>query len=162
MYPNAFYWYVIYTYPNFEKRVYSSLTKKNIICFLPLRKTERQWSDRKKIIDVPLFPNYIFVYIADKERFKILDIDGVSRFISFNGVPAKIPEDVMQSLKKILIDSELSSNYKKGDIIQIQQEPFIGLTGTISRCLNGSRVVVEIDILNLLLSVELDASSLKK
>ncbi len=54
-------WYAAYTMPKFEKRIYGELVKKNVEAYLPVQQVFRQWSDRVKKIELPLFPNYIFV-----------------------------------------------------------------------------------------------------
>ncbi|MCA1919895.1 MAG: antitermination protein NusG, partial [Flavobacterium piscis] len=61
-------WYVIYTKPKWEKRVADQLTQLGVNCYCPLIKTTKQYSDRKKTLEVPLFSNYVFVQLADKDR----------------------------------------------------------------------------------------------
>jgi transcriptional antiterminator RfaH len=158
-----FNWYVIYTYPNFEKKIQQSLLKKNIMCFLPLQKMMRQWSDRKKVIEVPLFPNYVFVYISNLERFRVLDILGVSRYISYNGSPAIISDDAISKIKKMMHGPDIViENYLEGDLIKIIDGPFTGLTGIVFERKGKKRFGIRIEAINQCLSVELNATSIKK
>jgi len=86
-------WYIVYTFPNLEKKIYNELTKKKIKAYLPLQNVIRQWSDRKKEIKVPMFPNYVFINSTERERFNLLKIAGVLKFITFEGKPAMVSED---------------------------------------------------------------------
>ena len=70
-------WNVLYTTPRAEKKVYNRLVEMDIETYLPLYKTIRQWSDRKKKVEVPLFNSYIFVRSSEKQRFEILSVYGV-------------------------------------------------------------------------------------
>ena len=63
-------WYLIYTKPHHEKKVYTRLLERNINAFLPLTKRLRSWNDRKKYIDEPLFPSYVFIYLNDMLRMQ--------------------------------------------------------------------------------------------
>jgi transcriptional antiterminator RfaH len=158
-----FRWYVVYTYPNSEKKVHTHLVQKNITCFLPLQRVKRQWSDRTKIIEVPLFPNYIFVYTTNRERFKVLDIPGVSRYIMYNGGPATISENEITTIKKMMIDKEaILEQYIDGEAVNIIDGPFNGLTGIIFERKGKTRFGVKIEAINRAISVELNGSSVKR
>lgn len=77
-----------YTYPKFERKVHEYLQQENYESFLPLHWVIRQWSDRKKRIKVPLFPNYIFVNIEQNKIFEVLKIPKIICCLSFNRTPA--------------------------------------------------------------------------
>lgn len=160
---NLFKWYVVYTYPNFEKKVRNHMVQKNIACFLPLQKVTRQWSDRKKIIEVPLFPNYIFVYIPNDERFKILGIVGVSRYIMYNNGPAIISDKEITIIKEMLMEPSVQvEKYLEGDIVEIIEGPFSGLKGTVFERKGKKRLGIKIKSLDQSLSAEFDISSIKR
>jgi transcription antitermination factor NusG len=95
---SPFNWYLLYTFPNHEKKVHKISNQKNISCFLPTQKIVRQWRDRKRILDVPLFPNYLFVYTTNTERLQLLDIPGASKFVSFEGKPVVLMEKVIETI----------------------------------------------------------------
>jgi transcription antitermination factor NusG len=160
---NHFRWYVVYTCPNSEKKVHTSLVQKNITSFLPLKKVTRQWSDRRKTIKIPLFPNYIFVYTTNQERFKVLDIYGVCRYIMYNKCPATISENEITTLKKLLVNQEaVIEQYLEGEKVNIVDGPFNGLTGIIFQRKGKMRFGVKIDAINQAISVELNGSSIRK
>ena len=74
-------WYVVYTLSKHEKKVEKLLERKNIESYLPKRTIIRQWSDRKRKVEAPLFPNYLFVHIHPREFWKVLSTNGVIRFV---------------------------------------------------------------------------------
>lgn len=160
---NVFKWYVVYTHPNFEKKVYNSLQQRDIISFLPLRKITRQWSDRKKTIEVPLFPNYLFVYTTVHDRFKVLEIPGVSRYISFNGLPVTITDNEITMIKKMMTDPDVMlENCLEGDMVKITEGPFTGLTGTVFERKGRTRFGVKLNAINQSISIEFNISSISK
>ena len=97
-------WYAIYTRSRFEKRTYGLLVERGVEAYLPLVKSWRIWSDRRKQIEVPLLSSYMFVFSDPgnyHEHLHILNTPGVVRFVSFEGKPVAIPERQIQSLKRI-------------------------------------------------------------
>ena len=85
-------WIVIYTYPKFEQKIEKELIKIDIETFLPMHEVVRQWSDRKKKLTLPLFPNYLFVRTDSRNRWKVLAIKGVVKFLSNNNQVAFLNE----------------------------------------------------------------------
>ncbi len=160
---NVFNWYVIYTHPNFEKKVFNSLQQRDIISFLPSKKITKQWSDRKKTVEVPLFSCYLFVYTTIHDRFKVLEIRGVRNYVSFNGSPVTITDDEISLIKKMISDPEVMlENYLEGDSVKIIKGPFMGFTGIIFERKGKTRFGVKLKAINQSLSVELNYSSIKK
>ncbi|HVX26897.1 MAG TPA: UpxY family transcription antiterminator, partial [Parafilimonas sp.] len=76
-------WYAVYTKPRWEKKVNSKLLNKGIESWCPVQKLQRQWSDRKKIIEDPLFKSYVFVHISDAEKSKVLNTEGIIQFVYY-------------------------------------------------------------------------------
>lgn len=76
-------WFALYTKPRWEKKIHAVLTRKGIESWCPIQKVQRQWSDRKKIIEDPLFKSYVFVHINEPERVKVLMTDGVLNFVHY-------------------------------------------------------------------------------
>ncbi len=156
------YWYVIYTYPCFEKKIESSLLKKNITCFLPLKRNIRQWSDRKKVVHSPLFPNYLFVHTTPAQRFDLLSIYGVSKFITFNGKPVFVSDNEINTIRKISNSELIIERFvEKGDIVQIVDGPFTGLEGVVFERKGKTRIGVKIESINQFLSIEVCQSYLR-
>ena len=99
-------WYPVYTRSRAEKKAYDELIRKGIISYLPLRKTLKQWSDRKKIVEEPLIKSYLFVYISSKEYAEVLTTNGIARFIYFSGKIAAMPNQQIDHLKLLLATEE--------------------------------------------------------
>jgi len=99
-------WYALYTKPRWEKKVADLLGLKQIENYCPLQRTERAWSDRKKIILEPLFKSYVMVRLAPKAHIPVLQTDGVLGFVTFQGKPAVIRDEEIETVKQFLQDYE--------------------------------------------------------
>ena len=111
-------WYTLYTKPHFEKRVKEELESNGVECFLPLHRTPRVWSDRVKLVDMPLFSSYIFVKSKESELLSLVRTKGVVRVVFFNGKPAVIREQDIDSIK-IFIDAAAGKVLCAGDEVEI-------------------------------------------
>ena len=92
-------WHAIYVRSRTEKKVESLLSDNNIITYVPVVKTMRQWSDRKKLVYEPLFNSYVFVHLNDKELMTILPTSGVVNFVYWLGRPAVIRDEEIDTIK---------------------------------------------------------------
>jgi transcription antitermination factor NusG len=99
-------WYALYTRPRWEKKVAELLEVKQIENYCPLQKSERNWSDRKKVILEPLFKSYVMVRLAPKAHIPVLQTDGVLGFVTFQGKPAVIRDEEIAAVKQFLNDYE--------------------------------------------------------
>jgi transcription antitermination factor NusG len=95
-------WYVVYTRPHHEKKVYKQLQQEKIDAFLPLQTTLRYWSYRTKRVSEPLFNCYLFVYISTKEYYTVLNVPGIVNYITFEGKAATISKNQIKLIKNIL------------------------------------------------------------
>ena len=157
-------WYVIYTYPKAEKKVDRKLKEMGILSFLPLYEEVRQWRDRKKKLKVPLFPNYVFVRISSHNRFDVLKVKEAVRYVSFEGNPAIVSEEIVHSLKGILSEEIQVSNEnfcESGIEVTVCQGRFSGTHGVLVRRSGKSRLLIRIDALNTCISIEIPAEHVK-
>lgn len=99
---NKIHWYALYTSARAEKQVKERLDRMNIECWLPLHRTPRVWSDRVKMVDVPLFTSYIFVRCAEYELRPLLTVYGVARIVYYDGKPAVIRDREIEAIKQFL------------------------------------------------------------
>jgi len=97
-------WYAIYTKHKFERKVAQQINDMQIEAYCPLNKVVRQWSDRKKIIEVPLFNSYVFVRSTEREHAKVKEIEGVLNYVYWIGKPAVIKDEEIDIIKKFLKD----------------------------------------------------------
>jgi transcription elongation factor/antiterminator RfaH len=158
-------WYAIYTRPRHEKKVDVQLKDKDIETFLPLITRKRQWKDRKKNVEMPLFSSYLFVNFEYKYRFDILETDGVVKIVNFNGVPAVVPDWQIESLRQMLTFPkaiQLESYIQPGEIVEVTEGPMRGMKGTVVNRKNSNRLVLTIEGIMQSVSVEVDEYILKK
>jgi transcription antitermination factor NusG len=94
-------WAVVHTRPRWEKKVSSLLQRQGIVVFCPLNKVRRQWSDRIKTIEQPLFNSYIFVKISSSQRTSVRTTHGVVNFVYRNGKPVLVRERTIQTIREI-------------------------------------------------------------
>src|SRR5664279_770302 len=159
-------WYALYTRPRAEKLVFARLEEESIETFLPLQKTFRIWSDRKKLVEKPLLPSYIFVKTIKKNFPRVYKITGVVKFVSFEGNPVSIPQKQIDNLR-LLINSNAeievtSDRFLPGDNVEVINGSLVGLTGELIRIGSKNRVVVRIDRLDQNLILKIPMSFLKK
>lgn len=159
-------WYAVYTRPRAEKQVNERLQEKGIHSYLPLQKKLRQWSDRKKWVETPLFSSYIFVKIDRSDYDEVLKTDGVVKYISFEGKAASIPQDQIDNLR-IIVDSnaEVETNWetrRRGDKVRVNGGVLKGLTGELISDGARKKVLVRIDSLDQNLVVEVPLGLVEK
>ncbi len=154
-------WYAIYTNPRAEKQVRDRLIEADVEVFLPLQKTYRIWSDRKKLIEKPLLSSYVFVKVSPLEFPKVYQTQGVVRFVTFEGQPASIPQKQIDNLRLLInSDAEIevsSEKFEQGDFVEVIRGSLVGLTGELIKTGAQKRVVIRIDRLdqNLILKIPL-------
>ena len=153
-------WYAIYVRSRHEKSVHAELQQKGIESSLPLTIITRQWSDRRKKVEVPLFRGYVFVKIDIKnEKLPVLTTSGVVKFVTFNNVTVPIPEDQMYWLQQMIASDLLLSqelDFPVGTEIDVMFGPLKGLRGRVKQKSSKSRLVVWFDAIMQGVSVEID------
>ena len=157
-------WYAAYTCSRHEKTVTRQLEDRRIECFLPLYHTVRRWKDRRKEIEVPLFPGYIFTRIPAQDRLRVLQIPGVVRFVSFGGNPAPLPEQEMEALRNGLHQRILAEPHpflRLGRKVRVIGGPMAGAEGILVRKKDKYRVVISIEAIMRSVAVEVDASDVQ-
>jgi transcription antitermination factor NusG len=159
-------WYAVYTNSRAEKRVNDRISELGIETFLPLQKTIRQWSDRKKVIEKPLISSYIFVKIIPRDYFTVRKIEGVVKFIMIQGKPVPIPETQITNLR-ILCGSdaevEVSADvYEKGDLVEVTVGSLTGLRGELIRAGRKHKVVIRIIQPGMNLTVDIKTNAIRK
>ena len=160
-------WYAIFTKPRFEKKVCQRMLDNDIEAFLPLVKTIRQWSDRKKSVEVPLISSYVFVNLPEKDLYKTLPIQGTVNVLKHLGKPAKIRDVEIENLRILTgagENHEISScvNVSCGDDVEVINGPFLGLIATCIKDGKNHRVVVKIDSLGSCFNVNIPLSFIRK
>ena len=128
-------WYAVYTRPRWEKKVSELLGRKKIENYCPLNQVVRQWSDRKKIVEEPLFNSYVFIKITPSEQAAVKQTDGVVNFVYWLGKPAVIKDNEIDMIKKFLFQyqnitlEKISVNVH--DRVRVSNGPFTHLEGDV-------------------------------
>ncbi len=156
-------WYAAYTLPKFEKRAYSELVRKKVEVYLPIQKVFKQWSDRVKKLDVPLFPNYIFVKSTEFDVKSAIRTKGILRFVSFEGKPAVIADRDIAAIKKLEGENpEVEQNLVEGSSVRIIRGPLAGFEGKLFSKKGKVRFAVHVESLGHSLSLEVPAFYLEQ
>lgn len=129
-------WFAIYTKPKNEKKVVEGLEKIGVEVYCPMITQVKQWSDRKKKVEMPLINSYVFVNIADKNRNIVFNVHGVVRYLFWLGKPAVIQDHEIEVLKdglKGILNNVEVQGIQPGDILTISKGPFQGKEGIVSQ-----------------------------
>lgn len=149
-------WFVVYTKPRQEKKVAEELKKIGIESYCPTKLVERQWSDRKKKVEVPLFSSYCFVNLEEKNRNVVFQVAGVIRYLFWLKKPAIIREEEISEIKRWLndYDHELIETkvFQTNDRLIIKSGLFIDNTAIVLKQ-NGNQMILRLEKLGFNLSI---------
>jgi transcription antitermination factor NusG len=154
-------WYAAYTCANHEKRVAQELVVREVEHFLPLYRSVRRWRDRRVELELPLFPGYVFVHLALRDRLRVVQIPSVVRLVGFDGLPATLPDAEMEKLRVGLSRSLRAKPHpflNVGRRVRIIGGPFSSLEGILKRKKSKWRVVVSLDLIQRSVAVDVDAA----
>lgn len=155
----ATWWYATYTHARHEKKVAQQLEERRIEHFLPVYRSVRRWKDRRKELDLVLFPGYVFVRLSLAQRLRVLQLPGVVRFVSFNGQPAALPEAEIEALRNGLMQGVRAEHHPYltvGRRVKVVHGPLAGAQGILLRAKNNCRIVISIDAIMRSVAVEID------
>ncbi len=159
-------WYAVYTKVNAEKKILKNLEEQKIECYLPLIKSLRQWSDRKKWIEEPLFRSYVFVKVSHVEFFDVLAIPGVFSYVSFGGRAQPIPEFqienvrkfVKQEEKEIILTREIIEQGLKAEVLS---GPLKGVQGEVVQICGQYRMLIRIESMGCCIHANISKNEVK-
>ena len=139
-------WYVLYTKPKWEKKVAERLVQMGIECYCPLIIQVKQWSDRKKKVEVPLFNSYVFVQLPDFDRNSVFQIAGVVRYLFWLGKPAVVRDEEINVIKMSLKSPDLAeisvSAIQVGDKIKLESGVFSNQSATVKEVSKNYYILV--------------------
>ena len=156
-------WYAAYTHANHEKRVALQLSDRLVEHFLPLYESVHRWKDRRMKLQLPLFPGYLFVRLALRDRFQILQVPGVARLVGFNGLPCALPEEEIHAIQRCLdrgCQFEPHPYLQVGRRARVKQGPLQGLEGIVLRRKNRTRFVLSLELIMRSVVVEIEETDL--
>jgi transcription antitermination factor NusG len=149
-------WLAIYTKPRWEKKVHSLLIQKGIESYCPMNTVVKQWADRKKKVEIPLFTSYLFVQITNEQYMPVRATAGVVNFVYWLGKPAAIPNSDMEILKQFVSKHQNivleNIEYKQGQNLILTEGVFKGQEAEVLN-VNSKRVELVLKTLNIKLIV---------
>ncbi|MGA8153334.1 MAG: UpxY family transcription antiterminator [Terriglobales bacterium] len=157
-------WYAAHVYSRHEKQVVTQLQERNVDCFLPVYRSVRRWKDRRKELDLVLFPGYVFVHLDIQDRLRVLQLPSVIRFVSFNGHPAPLPDSEIETLSNGLatgICAEPHPYLKVGHRVRVKYGPLAGAEGILVRRKDKCRLVLSVDLIMRSVAVEVDEADVE-
>jgi transcription antitermination factor NusG len=159
-------WYAIHSRSNFEKRIVRELERKGVHAYLPAYEEIHQWKDRKKRVDLPLFPGYVFAHFTDgpATRLHILQTAGVVRILGHGSGIEPVPESQIDAVRTILRSGAAYSVHpllRKGVRVRVVRGTLCGLEGVLARIKKQSRLIVSIPLLNQSVATEVNASDVE-
>ncbi len=151
-------WYAVQTGANQERQVTSRLNDKGVESFLPVYEEARRRTDRKVILQVPLFAGYLFARIALRDRLRVLEVPRVVRLVSFGSTPVAVPDREIESLRTGVGDRRVLPHpyLKAGQPVRVIAGALAGMEGVLLRRKSSLRVVIAVNAIARCFSVEVD------
>ena len=141
-------WHVVYTKPRSERKVALSISNLGVESYLPMYKAVRQWSDRKKRLELPLFPSYVFVKVDEVTRSILFSIKELVKFVSIERRPVILEEKEILTIKRVLSEGSDVSNeeyFQQGAKVRIKHGQFAGLEGIVIKKSGSDRLLIRIE-----------------
>ncbi len=154
-------WFALRVRSNHERVAALHLRERGFEEFSPTFKAERQWSDRKKQIDQFLFPGYVFCRLNPEDRLPVLTIPGAVGLVGFGKGPTAIPENEIESVRKMVGAGLLVGPWPliaAGQTVAIERGPLRGVEGVLQEIKKGFRLVVSVNLLQRSVYAEVDRS----
>ena len=153
-------WFGIEVHSRREPRVVDEFAIQGLDSFLPTRRIKRRWSDRIKVLDVPLFPGYVFSRFDIADRLRVLNCPGVSKIVGAGSVPIPIEDGEIDAIKALVASGIVLTPWpylRAGQGVRLEHGPLAGLEGLVIRAREGSlRVVVSVTLLQRSVSAEIE------
>jgi transcription antitermination factor NusG len=158
-------WHALYTRYQHEKSVTAILSEKGFEVFCPMYPEVHRWKDRKKEVNLPLFPGYLFFADGLERKIDLLSTPGVSAIVSIGNSPAVVPEEEISALRIAADSSRRMAPHpylKEGDKLRVKSGPLAGVEGILQRWKDVYRLVLSVELLGRAVSVEVDLSDLQR
>ncbi len=156
-------WKAAYTRQHHEKSVARHLEGQGVECFLPLYMEQRHWSNnRNPVLEMPLFPNYLFVRVSEQSRVQVLKAPGVIDIVGRNSTTDQIANEEIEILRSGLhLRKPEPHLFAFGESVRIASGPLSGLEGVVLRQKGSVRIVITVPLIRQSVSVEIAAAELE-
>jgi transcription antitermination factor NusG len=157
---SEFSWFAIHTWPRCEKKVAAELGEKDVCVFLPLLRETRQWSDRRRLVESPLFPQYVFVRISPDPaaRIPVLRTTGVRGFVGKRGAGLPVPDSEIDTIRAVLaqgVPFKPHSFLNIGKRVRIRGGSLDGVVGILTAVSNDATLVVSVELIQRSLAIRI-------
>jgi transcription antitermination factor NusG len=162
--PDDMKWYAVYTCVRHEKRVAEQMEQRQLRSFLPLYRALHRWKDRRKEVEMALFPGYVFVQMDLQHRLRVIEIPSVVHLVCFQGKPTPLPRVEIEGLRRGALGRvrmEPHPYLQAGRRVRMRSGPVAGLEGILLRRKEGARLVVSIEMLMRAVAVEVDEADVE-
>jgi transcription antitermination factor NusG len=157
-------WFAVRTTSGREKTVATQLQARGIEEFLPLYRTRRQWSDRTKELELPLFPGYLFCRFDFNNRLPVLSTPGVKAIVGFGRAPTPVNDNEIDDLRRVVASGAVHPHHQYltvGERVRIREGSLAGVEGILVDVKNSWRIVISVDLLQRSVAVELDRAAIE-
>jgi transcription antitermination factor NusG len=157
-------WYALSVRVRHEKQVTRHLQYEGINYFLPLYRSVRRWKDRRKELDLALFPGYLFVNLKLGDRARVLRAPGVRQFVIFQGQPAVVPDAEIRALTSSFaagLHPQPHPYLCQGRRVRVRRGALIGTEGILIRRKEGFRLVLSIELIMRSVLLEVDEADVE-
>ena len=159
-------WYALYTRSNFEKRVSCELVAKQVENYLPVVEQFHQWKDRRKRVEVPVFPGYVFVRLRDTHttRLEVLRTAGSVRILGQGDRIEPVPEAEIASIRRLLkarVPCFAHPFLKEGAWVRVKSGPLRDVEGLLVRMKSKTRLVLSVALLSQSVATEIDVADVE-
>jgi transcription antitermination factor NusG len=157
-------WYAVSVRSRHEKLVTRHLEHQGLNYFLPLYRSVRRWKDRRKELDLALFPGYVFVNLDIRDRLGVLRAPGVVEFVTFQGQPAAVPDSEIRALESSLsagLRPQPHPYLRQGKKVRVKNGPLANSEGIMIRRKEGFRLVLSINLLMRSVMLEVDEADVE-
>ena len=158
-------WFAVRTSSGREKSVAAQLQARGIEEFLPFYRTRRQWSDRTKDVELPLFPGYLFCRFDYNDRRPILLTPGVQMIVGVGKLPAPVSDIEVDNLRRVVASGAVAHPHDQyltvGERVRIREGSLAGVEGILVGVKNSWRIVLSVELLQRSVSVELDRAAIE-
>ena len=157
------FWYALTTRSQHEKKAVEALDLRGFQTFLPLYRARRRWSDRTKVLDLPLFPGYVFCRFAVEQRVSVLTSPNIATVVGIGKQPVPLADEEIQGIQTMIASGlrvEPWQFLEVGQKVRIAGGALDGVTGILVQEKNSLRVVVNVELLHRSVAVEISRERL--
>jgi transcription antitermination factor NusG len=159
--PSTYPWYALKVRTRCESIISIALERKEYVTFVPTYQEARQYSDRIKKVEAPLFPGYLFCRLDAKRRLPVLTTPGVHYILGNNGEPEPLPEEEVAAIERVVRSGAVARPWpflKTGSRVRVEHGAFAGVEGILLNERGTDRLILSITMLQRSVSVEIDRS----